>query len=175
MGQLTQKWDKIRELFFEYPSRSFQIREISRLTKIPKTTVHRGIKNLLKSKVVIEKKSTPFPSYSANETYLWYRFYKKYSLLEKIYASGLVDFLEESFHPRCIILFGSGAKGEYVKESDLDIFILASERKLDVKKFENKINHKINLLFNEDFNHLSPELLNNILNGTKLSGFIKLK
>jgi len=175
MGQPPQKWDKIIDLFFQHPSKSFQLREIARLSSIPKTTVQRAVRELLKTKIIVIKKNTTFPAYIANESNFWYKFYKKYSILEKIYASGLVAFLEESFHPRCMILFGSSAKGEYLRESDLDIFLLAIENKINLVKYEKKLKHKINLLFKEDFNMLNSELFNNIINGVKLSGFIKLK
>ena len=47
--------------------------------------------------------------------------------------------------------------------------------KVNLKKYEQKLKLKINLLFKERLQDVSPELLNNILNGIKLSGYLKLK
>ena len=76
--------------------------------------------------------------------------------------------------PPCIFLFGSGAKGDYIKRSDIDLFLLSPEKEVDIIKYERKLGRKINLLCKERIPDLSPELLNNILNGIKLSGYLKL-
>lgn len=175
MGQLDQKWDRLIAVLFNYPSKNFRLRELSRLTKLPKTTLQRYLNLLLKQKLIQKEKKGANLIYQASENDFFYKYYKKNRLIEEIYNSGLIDFLEDTFHPQAVILFGSGAKGEYVKESDLDIFLLAGEKAADLKKFEKKIKRKINLLFKEDYAKLSRELFNNIINGYKLSGYIKLK
>ena len=75
--------------------------------------------------------------------------------------------------PSVIILFGSASRGEDLKESDLDIFLECKETKLNAEKYEKELNRKINLFFGE-FNKLSSELKNNILNGTVLKGYLKV-
>ena len=148
---------------------------MSRLTKIPKTTLSKYLQKLFSQKLIIKEKKGVFYSYRANSSNFYYRFYKRIWIVEKIYRSGLVSFLEENTYPETIILFGSIAKGEYVKESDIDIFLLAGEKKLELKKFERKLKKKINLLFKDKFSDLSKELSNNIINGYKLSGYLRLK
>lgn len=167
--------EKILNLFFEEPRRYYQIREIANLTKIPKTTVSRILNQLLKEDIIKKKKHGVFYAYLSNETNFFYRFYKKIYSQEKIYKSGLIDYLEKNIHPRCIILFGSFAKSEYDNNSDIDIFIQSKEIKINLEKFEKKLKHQINLYFKEDINKLSNELFNNIINGIKLKGYIKLK
>lgn len=169
MGQ-----EDILELFFEHPSQDFQIRGIAKLLKIPKTTVSYHIKDLLKKKLIIKEKKNVFPSFRANETAL-FKVCKQQSMTLKIYKSGLTDHLEEKTLPRCIVLFGSVRKGEYDAKSDIDIFVQSSEQKLDIKKFEKKLNHKINVLFEAELEDLSKELLNNIINGIVLYGSLRLK
>lgn len=169
MGQ-----DKILDLFFEEPNRLFQIREIARLTKIPKSTVARILKKLLEEKLIIKKKENII-GYMANESNANFRLKKKITFLEKIYKSGLITYFEEQFYPKCIILFGSFSKGEYNKKSDIDIFIQAKEKNYNIEKFEIKLKHAINLIFDEKLSNLSNELFNNIINGIKLEGYIKIK
>lgn len=167
MGQ-----NNLLDVFFEESTRVFQLRELSRITKIPKTTLSRRLKELIKEKLIIQN-IEEIKGYVANEDYSLFRIKKKLNSLEKIYGVELIDYLQELFHPRCIILFGSFSKGEYTKESDIDIFVESKEKKYDLKKFEKKLNHTINLFFDEDIKNLSRELYNNIINGIKLSGYIK--
>ena len=169
MGQ-----DKILDLFFEEPNKLFQIREIARLTKIPKSTAARKLKKLLDDKLIVKKKENS-AGYIANESNYYYRLKKKNVFLEKIYKSGLINYLEERFYPKCIILFGSFSKGEHNKKSDIDIFVQSKEKNYNIAKFEKKLKHTINLFFDEKFSNLSKELFNNIINGVKLAGYIKLK
>ena len=171
MGQLDFKWDAVQYLFFIFPQRVFGLRELSRLSKTPKSSLQRKLKLLIKQELVKKVKE----GYVANETGFWYRFQKRNYLLTEVYESGLVNYLEKLTFAQVMILFGSGAKGEYVQKSDLDIFLLAKEKPLNLRIFEKKLKRKINLLFKENFHQLSPELFNNILNGYKLSGYIKLK
>lgn len=175
MGHLNQKGDMIMEVFYNLPNKNFYLRELAKTIGLPKTTLERYLKILWKKNLIKKEKKGLFYTYKAETTNFFYKFYKKNKLIEEIYKSGLVVFLEEQCYPEASILFGSGAKGEYTKESDLDIFLLAKEKKFDLKKYERKLKRKINLLFKENYSGLSNELFNNIINGYKLSGYIKLK
>ncbi|MFH1511369.1 MAG: nucleotidyltransferase domain-containing protein [Candidatus Woesearchaeota archaeon] len=76
--------------------------------------------------------------------------------------------------PDGIILFGSCAKGEDTETSDLDLYIQSSEIKLDLGKFEKELHRRIQLFFSERIEKIPKELRNNILNGIKLDGYIKV-
>lgn len=166
---------KIMEVFFEEPTKNFQLREISRLTNIAVTSVKKYLKELVDENLVRKSTETLYPSYLANETNRMFKVYKQQRMIFKIYLSGLVDYLEKTSLPTCIILFGSVRKGEYNKDSDIDIFIQSSKHKLELRKFEKQLNHKINILFEADLKDLSKELFNNIVNGIILYGYLKLR
>lgn len=166
---------KIACLFFEEPNRKFQIREIARITRIPKTTVQRHIQKLMGEDIVVKRKETVFPFYIANEESFFYKHAKRITLINNLYISGLVEYLETELLPKCIILFGSGAKGEYNQESDIDIFVQAPEKRISLERYEKIIKHRIALFFEPDISRLSNELFNNIVNGYKLSGYLKIK
>jgi predicted nucleotidyltransferase len=170
MGQ-----DKILKLFFENPAEGFQIRGIAKSLNIPKSSVSYQMQHLVKKGIVLRKETGVFPYYAPNTESEKYRFYKLQDAIERIIDSGLLDHLEKETNPRCIILFGSFAKAEYDADSDIDIFIQAAEKTLDLAKFEKKLKHPINALFAQDLNKISAELFNNIINGIKLRGFIKIK
>ena len=118
MGQENQKWDKIENYFFNFPQQVIGLRELSRIIKISKTTLRRYLQQMVKQKLIKLRGN----NYIANSSNFWYQFDKRNKLLKEIYESGLVEFIQAHTQANTIILFGSGAKGEYVKESDLDIF-----------------------------------------------------
>ncbi len=170
MGQLD-----ILKVFIENPNKNFHIREISAQLNIPKTTVSYHIHELLRDKLIVKEKKDTFPSFRANNTNEIYRFQKLQEAIREIIKSKVLDYIEEETNPRCIILFGSYAKAEYDKNSDIDLFVQAPETKIAPTKYEKKLGHKINVLFEPELEKLSKELLNNIVNGVKLRGFIKIK
>ena len=91
-----------------------------------------------------------------------------------MHQSGLISYIYDSCLPNVIILFGSASKGEDLDESDIDLFVLSREKKLDFTKYEKLLNREIALFFEENFSKLSPELKNNILNGIILKGYLKV-
>lgn len=168
MVLFNQKWNKILELFFEYPNQSFTIREISKRTKVPTSTIQRFLLKLRKDYLITEENK-------ANQTF-YFRFLKSFYLINKILESGLIDYLEKEFNPSAIIIFGSVRKGEYEADSDIDLFVETTKKKeVDLINFEKKIGHKIQLFMKKDINEFPKPLLNSILNGIKLRGYFKIK
>ena len=170
MGQ-----DKILKLFFDYPANEFQIRGAAKLLKMPKSSVNYRMTRLLKQGIIQKINKGVFPSYTANAADEKYLFCKLHDAIEGIIDSGLLEYLEKETSPRCIILFGSFAKAEYDADSDIDIFIQAGEKSLSLAKYEKKLKHTINVIFGPELNKISSELFNNIINGIKLRGYIKIR
>jgi predicted nucleotidyltransferase len=110
----------------------------------------------------------------ANESSSAYRFKKMIYALEKIHESGLIEFLEAQTTPKAIVLFGSFAKAEFDKSSDIDLFIQAQKQPVSLDKYEKALKHKISLLFEPEPKKMSAELRSNIINGIKLGGYLKV-
>jgi len=165
---------KILELFIEFPTKDFSIRGIARNLKLSHATVLKYIADLEKLSFIKKKEATLYPTYFANTESKKYKFYKRNWLIFEINESGLIEHVQKETLPSTIILFGSGAKAVFTEKSDIDIFVEAHETKLDLTKYEKKLNRKINLLFEPNLNNLSKELRNNIINGIVLYGFIKI-
>lgn len=165
---MNQKSDKIFELFFEYPNKRFSVREIARKTRIPSSSVQRYLEGLRKKGFVDKQNRLIINSYT--------KFLKSFFMIDKIYSSKLLEYLEKMLVPESVIVFGSIRKGEYDFESDIDLFVESSIKKdLDLRKFEKKLKHKVQLFVYSDINKLQPHLLNNVVNGIKLSGYFKVK
>ena len=165
---------KILELFIEFPAKDFSVRGIARNLKLSHATVLKYIADLDKLSFIKKKEATLYPTYFANTENKKYKFYKRDWLVFKINESGLIDLIQKETLSSSIILFGSGAKATFTEKSDIDIFVEANETKLNLSKYEKKLNRKINLLFEQNINNLSKELRNNIINGVVLYGFIKI-
>lgn len=165
---------RILELFIEYPTKDFSVRGLARELKISHATILNHINDLQKLNLIKKKEATLYPTYFANTESQKYKFYKKNWLIFKLVETRVIEHIQKDALPSSIILFGSGAKATFTEKSDIDIFVESNEAKLDLTKYEKKLNHKINLLFEQNINNLSKELRNNVINGVILYGFIKI-
>lgn len=173
---MIQKYSRYRILqeFFDFPRKNFQMRELSRRTKIAQPSIINHLKALVSEEFIIKEKKGTYPTFRANRDSELFRVYKKLNLLLRIHQSGLLDYVYDSCVPNAVILFGSASKGEDIEGSDIDLFVQAKEKKLNLTKYEELFNRKIALFFEENFSRLSKELKNNILNGIVLRGYIKV-
>lgn len=178
MLQNYNKW-KVLKVFFENPvpkDAGFQLREISRIASLATTSVKLYLNEMVDEGLIIRTKHRLFtyPVYQANFDSMEFKLLKKIDTIITLKESGLIEYLENQCLPDVIILFGSASKGEDIMESDIDLFLVSRERKLDLLDFETKLKRNISLLFSEDFGELSNELKNNIINGVILKGYLKV-
>jgi len=161
---------RVLDVFFQNPHKNYQLREISRIIKLDHKSVLIYLKQLVKLGLVKEDTSTLYKSYVADINEHFARLKRTFNLM-KIYESGLIDLLEEKTLPKSIVLYGSYAKGTDDINSDIDIFVEASEKSVDVSEFEKMLDRKIHLLFE---GKMSNELKNNLANGIVLAGKLRL-
>ena len=167
-GLKSNKLDKVKELFYEFPLENFTVRKIAEKTKIPKSTVKVYLDKLKLEKLVNESNQ------STNSNY--FKVKKTHYYIEKMFEVGLVDYLVKELVPEVIILFGSFRKGESVKESDLDLFVVSHvKKKLNLSGYERKLKHKVELHVKTGINQLHNNLFNNVVNGIKVYGSFKVK
>lgn len=172
---------KISKLLFEKPNKEFHIRLLARETGLNPNTII-NITQRMQTEGLLKKtkdKEKHLVLIKANTENRRYKLRKRVYNLEKIYDSGLVEFLENELSYPTIILFGSYAKAENHEESDIDLFIISDEKKKpDLNKYEHNLGTEIQLFIHtkQEFEKLkktNTELLNNVLNGIILSGFLE--
>ena len=167
--------DAIMLQFFLEPMRKFGVRELSRQLKLDTKTIMNCLKTLRKEKIIVKRaKKGAFPYYEANRLSPIYRFEKSHFLIQKIIRSNLIQFLEQRLNSKAIVLFGSVAKGTYHKKSDIDLFVQAPYKRINLSGFERKLGHEIRMLFEVNMKNMTPGLLENIYNGERLSGKIQV-
>ena len=165
MGQIE---DKIMGVFYENPNKKFSVRQIVKLTNIPRSTAHKYLVELKKFGLVTKE--------NISSENLFFKVKKINYYTERIVNSGLINELIKNFNPSFIILFGSIRKGDSTKESDIDIFVESNIKKdINLKLYEKKLKHKIQLFVENNINNLQPNLFNNVANGIKIYGSFKIK
>lgn len=171
--------DKILKLFIETPEKEFYVREIARILKKSPTTISKYLKELEKKGILKSEKKFNHLIFKANDSEEFKQRKLSYNL-EIIKSSGLVDFLVQEYEPEAIILFGSFAKSDNSKKSDIDLLLVTGRKKeTKLEKFEKILNHKIQLFVHskeelEKIRQKNPELMNNWVNGIKLYGFFEV-
>ncbi|MEK6807702.1 MAG: nucleotidyltransferase domain-containing protein [Nanoarchaeota archaeon] len=165
---------RVLEVFFAFPRKNFQMREIARKIKLAQPSVLNHLKALAKSGLIVKEKKGIYASHVASRENSDFKLLKAQNLVWRAHKSGLISYLEEKLRPNCVVLFGSGARGEDTETSDIDLFVQAEEMELNLKKYEKILSRKINILFEQDISSLGKELLNNIINGQVLSGYLKV-
>ncbi len=161
----------IERTFFNYPTTQFQLRELSRRTKISLASVKRYVDVLIKEKLVVTKDNTIYKSYVANRDSELFKRRKILDIIERLHISGILEHIESECSPDCIILFGSASIGEDIETSDIDLYVQSSQKTLDLRKFS-ILGRNISVFFEPKFNNLSIELKNNIVNGIILKGYL---
>jgi len=173
---MLQNYSRYRllEEFFDFSSKDFLIRELSRRIGLAQPSIVNHLDDLLKEGLIIKEKKWVYPTFRANRDGEMFRFLKKLDSILRIKTSGLLDHIYDSCFPTVIILFGSASRGEDIEGSDIDLYAQSSAKPLKLDKFEHLLNRKISVFFEENFLKLSGELKNNILNGTVLKGYVEV-
>lgn len=167
-----QTKERILGLLFDFPTRRFHIREMARAIDVSAPAASKAVRKLGEEGLVTCKKGFVF-EIAANISDK-FKNLKRVHNLKRIYESGLAEYLSEKFPLSAIVLFGSYSKGEDIEKSDIDMSVLGEEKKLELEKFEKKLNRKINIEF-IDFKKASLELKESLINGIVLHGNIALK
>ncbi len=149
------------------------MRELSRRVKLAQVSVMNHLKALREDGLILKEKKGIYPTFMANRENEDFKLLKKQNLFWRIHKCGLIPFLDEKVKPNCIVLFGSASRGEDTELSDIDLFVQAEEIEIDLKRYEKMMNRKINLFFEPKIDALSKELMNNIINGQVVYGYLK--
>jgi len=160
-------------VFLDYPTRHFQLREICRLLKMGMPSVRSHVRKLERQDFVRKEKRGVYESYVSTRNDL-FKLYKRNDVLLRLHDSGLVSFLADKFVPSTIVLFGSASRGEDVEDSDMDLLVIAREKKVELEEFEKKVRRKVFLHFEERISSIPKELLNNIVNGIVVYGYLEV-
>lgn len=165
---------KVLKVFLDSPTYEFGLREISRACGIAPPSVLAYLREFEKEDLIRKTMKKNKPIYKANRENVGFIFYKKISILYELYHTGIIEFLWEKLSPQTLILYGSFAKGEAIEESDIDIFIVGKESKINLDSYEKKLGKRVHLVYESDVKNIPKELKNNLINGIILKGYFKV-
>jgi len=159
------------------PLKKWHFEEIKRKAKVSKIVANKWLKKYIKEKLLNHiKEKGKFPYYTVGEHNPVYYSLKKVYVLEQMHNSGLTPTLLSLKTAKTIIIFGSIAKGDWYKDSDIDIFILGTISDFNKNKFESKLKRNIELhLFKnkKEIKKVKTGLMKNIINGYFVKGDIQ--
>ena len=164
---------KILQVFFDSPNKKYQLRELSRVTKISLPSVKKHVEELLKQNLLKEVNNEIYKGYISSFSSI-YKTLKRNDLLIRLEESGLIKELDKIFTPNCLVVYGSAVEGKDDERGDIDIFVQASKKNINLDKYEKMLNRKISLLFESDIKKIDDTLKNSIANGIVLTGFLKV-
>lgn len=159
--------------FFEDCYVQFTIREYARWRKISPPTASKWLNSYARQKLLLKTKGRNMLLFSANRTNQFFIKLSQLYWFSKLTEIGLLEFLNDEFVHPLIILFGSLAKAETTKNSDVDIAIITSVKskpETHLHIFEKKLKRNIQLFIFPSLSKIPSNLKPNILNGYVLSG-----
>ncbi len=140
------KRKKILEVFLKDPFKEIHLREIARLSKVSLNNVDNSMRLFIKDNIFIRRdvsNMTFFMPNLENETLLkifellelekkknFYYKNKNIARLLREYTKNIIDLSNNKI--QSVILFGSVARGERNKDSDIDILVIVPEKDKDV-------------------------------------------
>lgn len=172
MLQKCSLW-RVFSVFLEEPLKIHYIKEIARKINLAHTSVKNHLLELEKEELISKKEGEIYAGFIAERDNENFILYKKLSILYELRNSGLVDYLWQTLSPDALILYGSYAKGDSIETSDVDLFVIGKEKKINLKKYEKILGKTIHLMFDPNVKHIPKELKNNLINGIVLKGYFK--
>lgn len=175
MDILKQEFTILEQKIFIYLSlrsgEKFSQRELSILLNVSPTAIAKSLTKLKEENYIKIEKVKNINLVYFNRDNKEAINIKRCENLKKIYTSKLQSYLKEELAGSTIILFGSYAKGEDYKNSDIDIAVIGRDKKeLKLTMFETKLFRKININYYKKLEEIHKNLRNNIINGIVLSG-----
>ena len=169
----------IKELFFDYPTKQWHFQQLLKEAGLSRAQTNAWLKKLLKEGLVRRiKPRGRMPYHIAKYNSADYINAKKIFALEKFHASGFLQHLSSLKHAKAVIIFGSMARGDWYKESDIDLFVYGNADELELGKYWLKLGREIQFFGCENKQELkkySPALLKNILTGYTIKGSLPVE
>jgi len=172
--KFTKLENEIIECLFRNPTTTFNGKELAIKLKVSQTAIAKSTKRLATLGLLVLKKKILLSINLERENKEIFNLKRVFNLKE-MYCSGIVKYLYEVFLSSTITLFGSYSYGEDTEESDIDIAIIGYNKKpLDLKKFENRLQRRVQVHFFENIGEINENLKNSLINGIVLAGAITL-
>ena len=137
----------VLKLFIEHPYNSYYLRESARLLQMDPMTVKRALDLLVTDNLIVRNKQKNQILYKANIENPAFRYLKIAYNLSWLHKKGVPTFLQNHLNTvTSILLFGSYAKGENDKESDIDILVISLSKNTPTAELTKLLKRDVNLI-----------------------------
>lgn len=174
---MKSKEEAILELFFNNPTKHWHFEEIIKEVGIVRSKADKWLKRFIKGGLIKKiKKRGEMPYYISNYENPSYKNKKRIFALKRLYETGFLNHLYSLKKAKTVILFGSFARWDWYKESDIDLFIYGDAEGLRTGKYEMKLHRDIQLFICKDQKELKKfgkGLIRNIIQGDIIKGNIR--
>ncbi len=170
--------EKIKELFFNETLRRWHFEAILRESGLSRERVNHFLKELLKEKLILRiKKKGKMPYYLANRDSAKFRSEKRLYGLTMLEQSDLFESLNSCKGIKTAILFGSFARGDWSKSSDIDLFIYGDDTEFEKGLYDAKLHREIQVFAYQNTEtlkkDLDPTVISNIAKGFFITGNVE--
>lgn len=167
---------RILRLFFEGPSEILHLREVARRVGLSATGAMKILRSLETEGLVKNERAAVTVEYRGNYDNEKFMALKRSLNLYSLHSSGLVSEIVDFYKiPECIVIFGSYAKGEDTRESDIDIAVMTGMNEypnLDI--YEADLKRKISLHLIYNIQNEKKDFINTLANGIVLYGYLEV-
>lgn len=177
MASQSKEENVLKLILENSPLREWHFQEITREAKITKLAANKWLKKYTAEGLLYHiKEKNRFPFFTVGANNPIYYSLKRVYFLNQLHKSGFFPKLLSLKTAKTIILFGSMIKGDWYKDSDIDIFVLGNVSNFDKNLYELKLHRNIEFhIFQdkEDVLKIKTGLINNIINGYVVKGQIQ--
>ncbi len=172
------KEENVLKLILENsPLREWHFEEIVKQAQVTKIVANKWLKKYVKEGLLHHvKEKGRFPYFTVGSNNPVYYSLKRVYALEQLHKSGLIPKLLSLKNAKTIIFFGSIIRGDWYKDSDIDIFIFGDISDFDKNLYELKLKKHIEVhIFQnkEEIQEVKTGLIKNIINGYIIKGHIQ--
>lgn len=172
------KEDRILKLILENsPFKRWHFEELKQAAGVSRAVANKWMKKYMQEGLLKKiKENKRFPYFTAGSNNPVYYARKRIYVLEQLHTCGLFARLLSLEHAKTIILFGSMARGDWYKDSDIDLFMYGKADDFDKTVYEQTLGRHIELhIFEskEDLQEVRTGLVKNIINGYLIKGQIQ--
>lgn len=157
--------------FFEDNFERIHVRAFARIQGISPPTASRLLESLHNEGLLKKEIDKRHTCYFANKSSTLFRNLQRIYFKDRLFASGLITQIRDEMVEPLVILFGSLAKAEARKESDIDIAIFTVTKKdIDLSRSAKQLKREIQALMFENLDDVPDNLKKSILNGYLIEG-----
>jgi predicted nucleotidyltransferase len=169
------KEDNVLRLILENsPLKEWHFEEIVKQAKVTKAVANKWLKKYIKEGLLKRKREKgKFPHFTAGSNNPAYQSKKRIYALQRLYDSGLMQELASLSRAKTIVIFGSTIKGDWYRDSDIDIFVYGSAEGFNKSKYQAILKREIELHVFEnmrEIKEIKTGLIKNVTNGYLVKG-----